>query len=111
MQYEQFKHKKMKVNLKINSVHFDADKKLVDFIHERVDKLANYYDKIIDGEVILKVDNTNTTDNKIAEIKLLIPGNDMFAKKQCKSFEEATDTAVEALRRQLSKHKEKIRKK
>ncbi|OFY91854.1 MAG: ribosomal subunit interface protein [Bacteroidetes bacterium RIFCSPLOWO2_12_FULL_31_6] len=100
----------MKVNLKISSVHFDADKKLIEFIHEKVDKLANYYDKIIDGEVILKIENSRTSDNKVAEIKLLIPGNDMFAKKHCKTFEEATDTAVDALRIQLKKHKEKMRK-
>ncbi len=99
----------MKVNLKVSSVHFDADKELVKFIHDRVDKLANHFDKIIDGEVVLKVENSNNTENKVAEIKLLIPGNDIFAKKQCKSFEEATDTAVEALRRQLKKHKEKLR--
>jgi putative sigma-54 modulation protein len=99
----------MKVNLKVSSVHFDADKKLVEFIHERVDKLASHFDKIIDGEVILKVENSNDAENKVAEIKLLIPGSDIFAKKQCKSFEEATDTAVEALRRQLKKHKEKLR--
>ncbi len=99
----------MKVNLKINSVHFDADKDLISFIHEKVDKLANHFDKIIDGEVILKVENSHDTENKVAEIKLLIPGSDLFAKKQCKSFEEATDTAVEALRRQLKKHKEKQR--
>jgi len=100
----------MKVNVKISSVHFDADKKLIQFIQERIDKLSLFYDKIIDGEVILKVENSNNTENKVAEIKLLIPGNDIFAKKQCKSFEEATDNAVEALRRQLKKHKEKIRK-
>ncbi len=99
----------MKVNLKISSVHFDADRKLIEFIQNRVDKLANYYDKIIDGEVILKVENSHATENKVAEIKLLVPGSDIFAKKQCKSFEEATDTAVEALRRQLKKHKEKLR--
>ncbi len=100
----------MKVNVKINSVHFDADKKLIEFIQERVNKLSNYYDKIIDSEVILKIENSHDTENKVAEIKLLIPGNDVFAKKQCKSFEEATDLAVEALRRQLKKHKEKLRK-
>lgn len=99
----------MKVNLKVSSVHFDADRKLIEFIHEKVNKLANYYDKIIDGEVILKVENSNDSENKVAEIKLLIPGSDIFAKKQCKSFEEATDSAVEALRRQLKKHKEKMR--
>lgn len=99
----------MKVNLKISSVHFDADRKLIEFIQERVDKLSQYYDKIIDGEVILKVENNSTSENKVAEIKLLVPGSDIFAKKQCKSFEEATDTAVEALRRQLKRHKEKMR--
>lgn len=98
----------MKVNLKISSVHFDADKKLLEFVKERVDKLGNYYDKIIDGDVTLKIDNNSTGENKIAEIKLSVPGNDIFAKKQCKSFEEATDSAIEALRRQLKKHKEKL---
>lgn len=100
----------MKVNVKINSVHFDADRKLIEFIQEKVNKLSNYYDKIIDSEVILKVENSHDTENKVAEIKIIIPGNDIFSKKQCKSFEEATDLAVEALRRQLKKHKEKIRK-
>ena len=100
----------MKVNLKITSVHFDADKKLLEFIQEKVDKLGQFYDKIIDGDVILKVDNNPTGENKVAEIKLSVPGNDIFAKKQCKTFEEATDLAVEALRRQLKKHKEKLNK-
>lgn len=100
----------MKVNLKITSVHFDADKKLLEFIQEKVNKLGQYYDKIIDGDVILKVDNNPTGENKVAEIKLSVPGNDIFAKKQCKTFEEATDLAVEALRRQLKKHKEKLNK-
>ncbi len=100
----------MKVNLKISSLHFDADKKLLEFVQEKVDKLGHYYDKIIDGDVILKIDNNSTGENKIAEIKLSVPGNDIFAKKQCKSFEEATDEAVEALRRQLKKHKEKLNK-
>jgi putative sigma-54 modulation protein len=99
----------MKVNLKVSAVDFKADKELVNFIQEKVGKLATHFDKIIDGEVILKVENTSDTENKIAEIKLLIPGSDMFAKKQSKSFEEATDMAVEALRRQLKKHKEKQR--
>lgn len=100
----------MKVNVKITSVHFDADKKLIDFIQERVNKLSQYYDKIIDSEVILKLENVPNAENKVVEIKLFIPGNDAFAKKQCKSFEEATDAAVEALRRQLKRHKEKLRK-
>lgn len=95
--------------VKINSVHFKTDKKLDEFISEKMDKLLNLHDNIIGSEVTLRVDNTDEPENKIAEIRLMVPGNDLFARKQSKSFEEATDTAVEALRRQLAKHKEKQR--
>jgi putative sigma-54 modulation protein len=57
----------------------------------------------------LRLENTNGPENKITEIRLSIPGNDLFAKKQSKTFEEATDQAVEALRRQIRKHKDKVK--
>lgn len=98
----------MKVS--INAVKFRTDKKLEAFINEKVEKLSGVYDGIIGSEVTLKLENAESHDNKIAEIRLLIKGNDLFAKKQSTSFEEATDSAVEALRRQLDKHKDKIRK-
>jgi putative sigma-54 modulation protein len=93
----------------INSVKFKTDRKLEDFIQEKVKKLSSNYTDIIGSEVILKLDNTEDLENKVAEIRLMIPGNDLFAKKNCKTFEGATDQAVEALRKQLIKHKEKIR--
>lgn len=98
----------MKVN--INSVHFKADKKLLDFINEKVEKLTSMYNGVIGSDVILKLENSDTPENKVAEIRLFIKGNDLYAKKQSKTFEEAADTAVEALRRQLTKYKDKIRK-
>jgi putative sigma-54 modulation protein len=97
----------MKVN--INSVHFKTDKRLDSFISEKVEKLSDLYDGIIGSEVTLRVNNGEDHDNKVAEIRLLVPGNDLFAKKQSKSFEEATDIAVDALRKQLTRHKEKQR--
>jgi len=97
------------MNVKIQSIHFDADKKLLDFTQERVSKLSHFYDGIIGGEVFLKLDNSSTTDNKVAEIKLLIRGNDLFAKRQCKTFEEAVDTSIDALVQQVKKHKEKVK--
>ncbi|MBK7183770.1 MAG: ribosome-associated translation inhibitor RaiA [Bacteroidetes bacterium] len=97
------------MNVKIQSVHFDADKKLLDFIQERIDKLSHYYDGIISGDVILRLDKSDDAANKIAEIRLHIPGNDLFAKKQCKSFEEAVDMSLGALKTQVKKHKEKIK--
>ena len=93
----------------VHAIHFDADKDLVEFIHERVNKLEHFYDGIMGGEVFLRVEKSNDNQNKVAEIKLQTPGKELFAKRQCKSFEEATDTALEAIRRQMKKHKEKQR--
>ncbi len=97
----------MKVS--INSVHFKADQKLEAFIQGKLEKLDGLYDGIVGSEVILKLENTETPENKIAEIRLLIKGNDLFARKQCKTFEEAADQSVDALRKQLEKYKEKVR--
>jgi putative sigma-54 modulation protein len=97
------------MNIRINAVRFDADTKLVTFIEKKVSKLARYFDDIINAEVFLKVDNTPNLENKIVEIKLDIPGSDLFAQKQTKSFEESTDIAVDALKQQILKHKEKLR--
>ncbi|TXC81628.1 ribosome hibernation-promoting factor, HPF/YfiA family [Luteibaculum oceani] len=96
------------MEVKVHSIHFDADIKLLNFIEEKVNKLRQFDNKIIASEVFLRLDKAETKENKVAEIKLNVPGKDLFAKKQCKSFEEATDGAVEALRRQLKKHKEKL---
>jgi putative sigma-54 modulation protein len=96
------------MDIQVHSLHFTADKKLVDFINEKVGKLELFFDNIIATEVFLRLDKSQDGDNKIAEVKMLIPGKELFAKKQCKSFEEATDLAVEALRKQVNKHKEKI---
>ncbi len=93
----------------VQSVHFNADQKLLDFIEAKLEKLATHYDKIIESEVTLRLENASNNENKVAEIRLHVPGNDLFAKRQCSSFEEATDLAVDALRNQITKHKEKIR--
>ncbi len=97
------------MKIKIQSIHFDADQKLLDHIQDKVNKLNHFHDGIISGDVILRVEKNTVPENKIAEIKLLIPGSDLFTKKQCKTFEEAIDTGVEALTKQVKKHKEKAK--
>lgn len=97
------------MKVKVQSIHFNADRKLLSFIEEKVDKLRQFYEDIIDSEVFLRLDKSNDLQNKIAEIRVNTPGKTLFAKEQCKSFEEATDNAVEALRRQITKYKEKQR--
>lgn len=96
------------MKLQMHSIHFDADSKLVDFIQKKVDKLETFFDRIIDGEVFLRIEKNESNENKVIEIKLNIPGNQLFAKQNSVSFEAATDEAVESLRRQLKKHKEKL---
>jgi putative sigma-54 modulation protein len=96
------------MTINIQSVHFTADRKLLDFINEKVVKLNTFYDGIINSEVTLRLDKSSTSDNKIAEIKMLGKGQEFFAKKQCESFEEATDLACEALKTQVKKHKDKL---
>ncbi|WP_140938250.1 ribosome hibernation-promoting factor, HPF/YfiA family [Sphingobacterium lumbrici] len=97
------------MNITVQSIKFDADQKLVDFIKKRANKLDQYLDNIIEGACYLRLENVEDEANKIVELKLNIPGNQLFAKSQAKTFEEATDIAVESLRRQINKHKTKTR--
>ncbi|MFA5326652.1 MAG: ribosome-associated translation inhibitor RaiA [Prolixibacteraceae bacterium] len=100
------------MNIQVNSVHFTPDQKLIDFVNKKVPKLETYFDGIIGAEVIMKVVKPETANNKVAEIKLSIPGSDyLFAEKQADSFEEALDLAIDAIRRQLTKHKDKLKDK
>jgi putative sigma-54 modulation protein len=98
----------MKVS--INSVNFKADNKLEQFIEKKVGKISDFYEGVIGSEITLKVDKAGASDNKVAEIRVQIPGYDLFAKKQSSTFEEATDHVVSALRKQLEKHKAKFKK-
>jgi putative sigma-54 modulation protein len=97
------------MKVKISSLHFKADIKLEDFIKEKVSKFPNLFDGVLGCDVILKLDQASNNENKIAEIRVLIPGNDLFAKKQAKSFEEAVDNSVDALKKQLKRRKEKLK--
>ena len=94
----------------INSVHFKASSDLESFITQKVEKVCNKYSEVIGAEVNLKLDNTDTPENKIADIRLMLKGDDLYASKQCKTFEEATDKAIDALKNQVEKHKNRFDK-
>ena len=94
------------MKLQIHSIHFDADQSLIDFIQRKTDKLETFHDRILDGEAFLRINNTGI-ENKTVEIKINLPGNQLFAKEVAKTFEGATDLCTEALRRQLRKIKVK----
>ena len=96
----------MKVS--VHAVNFTVDKRLVDFIQERLDKLEKYYDKVVSADVFLKVEKKSEKENKIVEVKINVPGDEFLVKKQCKTFEEALELSAESLQRMLVKRKEKI---
>ncbi len=96
------------MKLQMHSIKFNATKKLLDFIQKKMDKLDHQYDRVVDGEVYLKL-NSDEFDNKTVEIKLNLPGSQLFSKEDSNSFEKATDQAVDALKRQLTKFKEKLK--
>jgi putative sigma-54 modulation protein len=89
------------------SVNFDADEQLNSFIQQKVNKLETFYDRIVDGEVFLKNNNNDGINNKTVEIRLFVPGSTLFSQEDAPSFEAAADAAVDAMRRQLKKHKQK----
>lgn len=95
------------MKLQIHSIHFDADKKLLDYIEKKTNKLHTFFDRITDGEVYLKLEKGEALDNKIVEIKLNIPGGNVFVKEKSRTFEAATDIGIDALEKQLKKFKEK----
>lgn len=95
------------MKIDIRYIDIESDDRLNTFIQKKVDKLETFYDRIVDCEVFLKRSNNNTEENAVAEIKINVPGNSLFAKEQGKSFEASIDSCVEALRRQIKKVKEK----
>ena len=96
------------MNIKIKTLGFTAKQELTDFVNEKVKKFSYLYDKIISSEVSFSLDKSDTNENKVCDIRLIIPGNDLLAGAQCKTFEEATAQAVEALERQIEKKRTKL---
>ncbi|MDD7913232.1 ribosome hibernation-promoting factor, HPF/YfiA family [Polaribacter ponticola] len=91
------------------SVNFNADNELIQFAEKKVGSLTKYHDKIVDAEVFLKVQNTSDKENKITEVKINIPGSELIVKRETKTFEEGVNSAVDNLKRQLKRSKEKHR--
>ena len=93
----------------VQSVNFNADKDLVEFVNKKVEGLEKFHDKIVDAEIFLKVQQTSEKENKITELKLNIPGHDLMVKKESRTFEEGISLCSDAMKRQLMKTKEKER--
>jgi putative sigma-54 modulation protein len=95
------------MTVNIESVHFTADVKLIEYIEQKVNKLEKLYNKSTDVKVFLKLENSGQVKDKVSEIRLRVPGQDIFAKATSKSFEASFDEALESMKRQIKKYKEK----
>ncbi|MFN4145817.1 MAG: HPF/RaiA family ribosome-associated protein [Runella sp.] len=97
------------MKLQMHAIHFEADDKLLGFIKKKLTKLETFYDRITGGQVYLRLDKSESSKvkNKILEVKINVPNAELFVKESGKTFEEATDTALEALKIQIKKYKAK----
>src|SRR3546814_19860150 len=98
------------MRMTVQSIHFDADKKLLDLIEKKAKKLETFFDRVVSCQVYLRLEKADDAANKIAEIKLSLPGNTLFAKEQRHSFEEAEDLAVESMSNQHKTHNRRKKK-
>lgn len=97
------------MNVNIQTVHFDADLRLVDYVSRKLEKLNTFHDSILKVDVFLKLDNVvHTIKDKVAEIRVHVPRHDFFVKASSKSFEESFDTALESIVTQIKRKKEKL---
>lgn len=97
------------MKISVQPVNFNIDNELMKFIEKKVNVLEKFHDQILGAEIFLKVQSTKEKENKITDIKINLPGNDIVMKKQSKTFEEGISMSVDSLKRQLVKRKEKLR--
>jgi putative sigma-54 modulation protein len=97
------------MRVRTEAIQFKADQKLVEYIDKKLQKMDNYFDRIIEAKVTLKLENSGQVKDKIAEIKMSVPGEMIIVKESSKTFEAAIDTSVDVLKRRLIKYKEKLR--
>jgi putative sigma-54 modulation protein len=96
------------MNVNIQTVRFNADVKLTDYVNRKLEKLNTFHDRIIKVDVYLKLDNVvHAIKDKIAEIKVQVPRHEFFVKASSKSFEESFDSALNSIINQIKRKKEK----
>ena len=96
------------MNVNIQTVRFDADARLVEYVNRKLEKLGTFHDRIIKVNVFLKLDNVvHNIKDKIAEIRIHVPRHEFFVKSTSKSFEESFDDAFDSIVTQIKRKKEK----
>ena len=97
------------MNVNIQTVHFDADLKLMNYVSQKAEKINTFHDRISKVDVFLKLDNVvHNIKDKVVEIRVHVPKHDFFVKASSKSFEESFDTALVSIITQIKRKKEKL---
>jgi len=97
------------MTVKIQSLHFDADSKLISYIEKKLSRLSQFNDRVLSVDVFLKLDNlVHNIKDKVVEIRVHVPRHDFFVKYSCKSFEESFDSALDSVINQMKRKKEKL---
>ncbi len=95
------------MRISISSNHFSASEQLSEYIENKLQKLEQFHDKITQTNVSLKLENSGQIKDKIVEVKLIVPGSVLINKSTAKTFEAATDLAVDGLKRKIKRFKER----
>jgi putative sigma-54 modulation protein len=98
------------MRVRTEAIQFKADQKLIDYIEKRLQKMPQFFDRIIEIKVTLKLENSGQVRDKIAELQLSVPGETLFVKESSKTFEASVDIAANTMKRKLIKYKDRLRK-
>ena len=99
------------MKVQTNAVRFKADQKLIHYIDKKVSKLEQFFAKIIEANLHLRLENSGQIKDKVVELKLKVPGETLIVKEQRKTFEESVDKAVNTMKKVLKRYKEKLQEK
>lgn len=94
------------MEVKIQSVKFDASKQLLEFVEKKMSRLERFESNSTGVDVVLKLDKDNEKGNKLALVTLRVPGNDIITEQRARTFEEAVDLALDVVKRQIEKRRE-----
>ena len=97
------------MDVNVQTVHFDADSKLLDHVNRKISKINQFHERIISVDVFLKLDNVvHSIKDKVAEIRISVPRHEFFVKQSSKSFEESFDAALDSIINQIKRKKTKM---
>jgi len=95
------------MKISIQSIDCSPKQDLLDLVNEKLTKLTHFSDRILETKVTLRVEKAEKRDNKEVEVRLVIPGHDLFVKKHSESFEESLQKAYDVLQREIKEWKDK----